>query len=208
LANEPATKRAIAFLDGQNLFYAAREAFGHRYPNYDPKKLATAICEAQGWSLQQVRFYTGVPDAQDDAFWNQFWTNKLAQMGRQRVYAYARPLRYRNHTVTLPDGTRHTYLAGHEKGTDIRLALDVVGLALDDAYDVALIFSQDQDLSELGDEIRRIARRTQRWIKLVSAFPASPTYQNRRGIDKTDWIRIDRATYDRCLDPREYRPPK
>ena len=27
-----------------------------------------------------------------------------------------------------------------------------------------------------------------------------------RGIDKTDWIRIDRATYDACLDRRNYRP--
>ena len=35
-------------------------------------------------------------------------------------------------------------------------------------------------------------------------FP-SPTSRNRHGIDKTDWIRIDRATYDTCLDRRDYR---
>ena len=80
--------------------------------------------------------------------------------------------------------------------------------AVDNAYDVALIFSQDQDLSELAHEIRRIARRDQRWIKLVSAFPASPVYRNRRGINGTDWVPIDRATYDRCLDQRDYRPKK
>ena len=27
-----------------------------------------------------------------------------------------------------------------------------------------------------------------------------------RGINGTDWIRIDRATYDACIDPNDYRP--
>jgi len=72
-------------------------------------------------------------------------------------------------------------------------------------YDVALILSQDQDLSEVVEEIRSIAREQARWIKIASAFPTSPSVPNRRGVDKTDWIRIDRATYDACLDRRDYR---
>lgn len=32
---EPAIKRTVIFIDGQNLFRAAREAFGYTYPNYD-----------------------------------------------------------------------------------------------------------------------------------------------------------------------------
>ena len=44
-----------------------------------------------------------------------------------------------------------------------------------------------------------------RWIKVACAFPSSPTSRNRRGINKTDWIRIDRETYDACLDRRDYR---
>jgi hypothetical protein len=78
---EPTLKRTIAFVDGQNLFYAAKKAYGYPYPNYDPKKLACA-------------------------------------------------------------------------------------------------------------------------------FPISPTAENRRGINSTDWIRIDRATYDVCLDPNDYKPKK
>ena len=42
LTDEPAIKRAIAFVDGQNLFYAAKEAFGYTYPNYDPDSLVSA----------------------------------------------------------------------------------------------------------------------------------------------------------------------
>jgi hypothetical protein len=53
-------------------------------------------------------------------------------------------------------------------------------------FDVALILSQDQDLSEVAEEIRSIAREQGRWIKIASAFPVSPTDPNRRGIDKTE----------------------
>ena len=203
---EPKVKRAVSFVDGQNLYYAAREAFGYTYPNYDVSALATAVCRTNRWRPVQTRFYTGIPNKSDDAFWNHFWLHKLAMLGRQRVHVFSRSLRYRNRRIRLPDGTEHTYLAGEEKGIDVRIAIDVIRMAHRKEYDVAVIFSQDQDLSEVAEEIRAIAQEQDRWIKVVSAFPFSPTTQNRRGIDKTDWIRIDRAIYDACLDRRDYRP--
>jgi len=195
-------------VDGQNLFHAAREAFGYTYPNYDVLALATAVSERQGWDLVQVRFYTGIPDPSDDPFWNAFWSAKLAVMGRQGIHLFSRTLRYRNRIVHLPDGTQHTFLAGEEKGIDVRIALDIIRLAHGNEYDVALVFSQDQDLSEAADELRVIARERKRWIKIACAFPLSPMTRNRRGIDKTDWIHIDRALYEKCLDRRDYRPRK
>jgi uncharacterized LabA/DUF88 family protein len=204
----PTSPRAISFIDGQNLFYAAKEAFGYSYPNYDPLCLSQTICQSQGWNLIGTRFYTGVPDVQDDPFWHHFWSAKLAQMGRLGVTIFSRPLRYRNQTVHLPDGSKHTFLVGQEKGVDVRLALDIVRLAHEDSYDVCLIFSQDQDLTEAVDEVKLTARKQDRWINVACAFPTSPTSRNKRGIDKTDWIRIDRATYDSCIDHRDYRPKK
>ncbi len=203
---EPPVKRAIAFFDGQNLFYAAKYAFGYTWPNYDPLKLAQVVCNDQGWHLDKTCFYTGVPSSQDDPFWNHFWTAKLAHMGRVGIQTFSRALKYRNQTVRLPGDGTTTVLVGSEKGVDVRLALDVVAAARDKTCDVALIFSQDQDLSEVADEVRAIATQQNRWIKIACAFPASPTYNNTRGINKTDWIKIDRTTYDACLDPRDYRP--
>ena len=78
-------------------------------------------------------------------------------------------------------------------------------LAREQLYDVAVVFSQDQDLSEAADEIKLIAGEQKRWIKIACAYPSSPTSKNTRGINQTDWIKIDRATYDACLDPRDYR---
>jgi hypothetical protein len=206
MSAEPSVKRAVAFIDGQNLYHAARRAFGHRDPNYDVGALAAAVCQPFAWTWSQARFYTGVPDAVDNPAWHAFWTAKNAHMGRQGVHVFFRPLRYRNRRIHLPDGSEHTFLTGEEKGIDVRLALDVIRLAHRNLFDVAVIFSQDQDLSEVAAEIREIVREQGRWIKVASAFPFSATCRDRRGIDKTDWIRIDRATYDACLDRRDYRP--
>lgn len=207
MPSEPQVKRAIAFVDGQNLFYAAKHAFGYTYPNYDAISLVAKICRDNGWGLHQTRFYTGIPSPEDKPFWNHFWVAKLAVMGsRPCAHVFSRKLRYRNQTIALPNGQASTILVGQEKGIDIRIALDIVKLARENQYDVALILSQDQDLTEAVEEVRLIASQQGRWIKLASAFPSSPTYNNTRGIDKTDWIRIDRQAYDSCLDPQDYRP--
>lgn len=202
---ETSLKRTVVFVDGQNLFHAVRNAFGYTHPNYDIHALARAITGVRGWHLAQARFYTGIPDPVQDPQWHRYWSRKLAVMGRQGVIVFARPLKYRDKLIRLSDGSIDSLLVGEEKGVDIRMALDVVRMAYRREYDVALILSQDQDLSEVAEDIRAIAREQRRWIKIASAFPSSPAASNRRGIDKTDWIRIDRATYDACLDRRDYR---
>ena len=116
------------------------------------------MCRAKGWELAQVRFYTGVPDATDNPVWHHFWTHKLAMLGRQGVITFSRSLRYRTGIVRLPDGSETSFLAGEEKGIDVRMALDVIRMAHRREYDVALVFSQDQDLSEVAEEIRVMAR--------------------------------------------------
>jgi uncharacterized LabA/DUF88 family protein len=208
LRSEPPIKRTVAFIDGQNLFHSVRSAFGYTYPNYDVAALARAVCAAKGWQLDQVRFYTGVPDPGDDPRWNAFWAAKLLHMSRDGIFTFTRALRYRNQVVNLPGGSQHTFLAAEEKGIDVRIALDVIRMAHRNEYDVALIFSQDQDLSEVAAEVRVISQEQDRWIKVASAFPVSPVARNRRGINSTDWIPIDRDLYDRCLDPRDCRPKK
>lgn len=205
MPNEPSVKRAVAFFDGQNLFYAARDAFGYSFPNYDPRLLTDRICQDKGWVVTGTYFYTGIPSATDKPVWNQFWTKKLGVMGTRGVHSFTRPLRYRNKTIALRDGSSMTTLVGQEKGVDVRIALDVVRMALDNLYDVALIFSQDQDLSEAVKEVRKISIIQNQWIGVACAFPVSPTVPKARGIDGTDWIRIDRALYDACLDPNDYR---
>src|SRR2546426_4815283 len=177
---EPSTKRAVAFIDGQNLFNAAKKAFGYTYPNYDILALCKAVCLNAGWELTQIRFYTGIPDSSDRR--HAFWVAKLAAMGRQSIHVCSRPLRYLNKVVKLADGSEQAILVGEEKGIDVRIAIDVIRMAHHQEYDVAIVFSQDQDLAEAAKEIRTIAREQSRWIKIASAYPTSPTYKKKEEL--------------------------
>lgn len=144
----------------------------------------------------------------DNAFWIHFWVAKLDVMGTRGVKTFSRSLRYRNQLVQLPGGGNTTILVGEEKGVDVRLGPDVVRMTRENRCDVALIFSQDQDLSEAVVEVKAISAQQSRWIKVACAFPLSPTTENRRGINGAEWIHIDLATYDACLDRNYYRPKK
>ena len=183
---------AIAFVDGQNLFKSARQVFGHTVPNYDVVALSRRVCEARGWRLGRVHFYTGVPPRDKNPALNRFWRSKLRHMRYQGAEVFSRPLRYR----ALADGGEKA----EEKGVDVRIAVDIIRAALREECDVALIFSQDQDLSEVALELREISREQRRWIKVASAFPWERGAENPRGVNNTDWVRIDRETYDACLD--------
>jgi uncharacterized LabA/DUF88 family protein len=206
--DEPTVKRAVSFFDGQNLYQRAKNAFGYYHPNYDPLKLAEAVCAANGWERRGVRFYTGMPSQAEDPMWSSYWANRSRAMSRAGILVYSRPLVYQQVEIPTEDGSTSIKMVPHEKGIDVRLALDVVRLTLGNQLDVAILFSQDQDLSELASEIRQISRSADRWVKVVSAYPDSPTASPRRGINGTDWVPIDKASYDACLDPRDYRPKK
>jgi len=75
-------------------------------------------------------------------------------------------------------------------------------------FDVAIIFSQDQGLSEAVIEVKEIAKEQGRSIRIVSAFPESAIASSPRGVEKTDWFPFDESFYDACVDPRDYRPAK
>ena len=224
MAGSPRSGRAVAFVDGQNLYYAAKEAFGaargkpvpselsrYEYPSFDVRALAESTCSAKGWTLVETRFYTGMPSKDRSPFWHGFWQRKLGAMGKGgAVKVTTRPLKYRPRAFIDPGTGKLTKGSlGQEKGVDVRIALDIVSAALGGGMDVALIFSQDQDLAEAVDEAKSIAAFTRRKLWLASAFPCSDKSPNRWGIRGTETLRIDKETYDQNCDEADYRglPP-
>ena len=191
-------KRAAVFVDGQNLYYAARTAFGYRVPNYDIGKLAAAVCRLRGWRLSSTRFYTGVPEFNAYPEMSAFWRARFRAMRADGIAVVARKLRYDRRPLADDKG--------REKGIDVRIALDVMRAVYEDECDVAVVFSQDQDLAEVAAEIRHVAVMKNRRIEIACAYPQSEKSANRRGINNTDWIALDRAIYDSCLDARDYFP--
>jgi uncharacterized LabA/DUF88 family protein len=91
-----------------------------------------------------------------------------------------------------------------EKGIDVRIAIDIIRMAQKGEYDIALLFSQDQDLSEVAVELRKISKERNIFLNMASAFPKNFNTKYRRGINKTYWHPISKSEYDSCIDPNRY----
>lgn len=204
MADQPEVRRAITFIDGQNLYHAARKCFGRPIPDYDAVALSEAVCVLKGWRLVQVRFYTGIHRKDKNRYWHDFWAGKLGVMGRYpNVHVFWRYLSYHDQ-ATIEGGKEVKRSIGLEKGIDLRLGLDALRLAREQAYDEAIIFSQDADFAEVAKDVRDIAREQNRWIGVSSAFPQNLEFRRETEIPRTLRIPIDHATYSSCLDHRDY----
>lgn len=204
--NLPKPLYAMGFFDAQNLYQHAKDAFGHHHPNFDPLKLHKSVCEVHGWTPNLVRFYTGTPESAREPMWAGYWSNRVLSLKRAGVHVTTRKLRYRDQEIVQPDGSTKFVTVAQEKGVDVRLALDIVKLARLKNFDVAVIYSQDQDLCEVVQEIKDIAKEQDREISICCPFPSGQRATSKRGIDKTKWFRMDEEFYNKCLDPYDYRP--
>ena len=140
--------------------------------------------------------------------WTAYWNSRILALKRAGVHVTARKLRYRREVVRLEDGGERIVEVPQEKGIDVRIALDLAKFARKRSYDVAVVFSQDQDLAEVVDDVKEIANEQDRNIKICCPFPASPTATSTRGIDRTDWFKMSEEFYNLCLDSKDYRPKR
>ena len=183
---------AVAFFDAMNLFYAVKSLYGYRHPNFDPLLLARAVSDKLDCDLLQARYYSGIHSIRFSREQHLWLVSKSNVLKSQGVHVYTRPLQY------IGDVPK-------EKGIDIRIALDIVHVALEGNADTIVLFSTDQDFTELNDTVQVISESQQRQIRLVSAFPSTRS-DPRYGITGFDWFRIPKPMYDACIDPRDYRP--
>jgi uncharacterized LabA/DUF88 family protein len=136
-------KRLALFVDAQNAYMCARDAFFTRdaYPNagqFDPMALGRLIAARDRGDgereLSEVRIYTGRPSSQRDPKGYGASRKQAEVWGRNGARVYARILRYDSNG------------RGREKGIDVQLAVDFVAGAIEGAFDVGVIFSTDTDL--------------------------------------------------------------
>ena len=187
----------IVFFDGQNIYRgalaawrtAASDTYKYTWPSYDVKKLATTLAyKTTGRIITQIRFYTGVPTSYQDSSWNSFWVGKLKYL--------------ESHGVEVYKGKISSY--NHEKGVDVKLAIDLIRLTYEKRYEAAIILSQDRDFEPAVHLAKEIARDQKRQLVFESHFIVG---NSDRGIPGTSWKPIDKTTYDACYDPQDYRIP-
>jgi len=138
--------RVWVFIDGQNLYRDARDAFhDHKadpssFGQVYPDKLGALFMDMRPGperTLEMIRVYTGSPsNARDPKGYSAHMKQRSVWIGAG-VKVFPRTLQYPN------DGGKP-----HEKGVDVELAVDLVRFGLiDRMFDVGVVVSTDTDLT-------------------------------------------------------------
>jgi uncharacterized LabA/DUF88 family protein len=193
--------RVVVFLDWQNVYRRGRAAFGtetehHTYGQVDPLTLANDLCARKpGRQLKEVRIYRGIPTPSENpkgyaACRRQTaaWMNR----GRDYTYVYLRPLQY---------------LEGYdprEKGIDVQLAIDYVRMAVQDEYDVGILFSVDTDLNPAIEAVHELDCGA---VPEVAAWSGPNAPRKRLGgtTSPATWVHwLDEQCFRSVADPVDY----
>jgi hypothetical protein len=94
-----------------------------------------------------------------------------------------------------------------EKGVDVSIAIDLLKLTYEKAYDTAILVTGDSDLGPAVKLAKEIAKTYAAFPKYESAFVFEKDRHEQRGVPGTIWVHIDKALYDACRDPTDYRGP-
>ncbi|WP_433965172.1 NYN domain-containing protein [Tunturiibacter gelidiferens] len=202
----PPPKRTMVFIDGANLFNSVKRRFEYAQNNCHIIKLARAVVAMESDRvLVGTRYYIGVPDVAHDARMAGWWNKKLSHAGRTGVTIFRRALKQRDLSIEVSGlvAQKATFSKLIEKGIDLRLGLDLVNFTLAKAFDVAIIFSQDSDISEAVEDAKRLANSQRRTIEIESAFPVDGI-STQHGIHRTVYRTFDKTLYDQCLDTANY----
>ena len=152
--------RVAVFIDWQNVYRAARRAFGwenmpNEYGNFSPYQLARVLAAgngrgAAGGELVRVQVHRGLPNSSYDNVGyaaNRRQSTAWMRENQEVVIPRLRPLRYNRFDPTEPPV---------EKGIDVELALGAVEQLVTGACDVAIIFTHDTDLLPAVETIVRL----------------------------------------------------
>ena len=211
----------IVFVDWQNLYNGARRAFhggrgdgvvGQVWPR-EVGELIAARGEPRGVrELEQVRIYRGFPSEKQDA------VGHAATRQQKETWELDRKVKVFPHT--LQRGSHACQQCGwerwspkcpqcgkvkklfNEKGVDVSLAVDMISLAHQGAYEVAVVFSTDTDFNpaiKLGLELGVQVENALWWTDVRHGdrpLLSGTIWHHRLRIDDYEWIH----------DPNSYVP--
>lgn len=199
-------QRVVVFIDYQNAYRRAREVFhSEADPAYfgqvDPFRLGEylASCSAVSRELTQVRVYRGCPAAFKDS---QGYGANLRQTAVQEARGQGK-VKFIIRTLRYPSDWPKS--RPQEKGIDVALAVDFVGMALRGEYDIGIIMSTDSDLVPALEAVAVLSSARCE----VAAFARPGMHCRRLSIKGARvWCHwIDQATYGAMSDHTDYNQP-
>lgn len=141
--------KTFIFIDGNNFYFKLKELtskFNKKYSllEFDFKKFSQWLVKSN--NLLEVHYYIGaVKRKNNDSKSEELYANQ------QRLF---RKLQNQNIIVSLGQLIKHPDKTYHEKGVDVRLAVEMIRFAREDKYDIAYLISSDTDLVAAVEEAR------------------------------------------------------
>lgn len=198
-------RRVAVFIDYQNCYKAAREAFhdDRNDPSHEgnlrPVSLASLLAGKGPGAFEVVYtgVYCGVANPRKDPRTHAARQKQIAIWQAAGAVPRTRSLRY------PPD---HALKAGEkprEKGVDVQLALDALVMAVEARYDIAVIASCDTDLDPVVEALLELqqAINTPKAVEAIAWKGRSNRLSAREGLEYR-WVG-DRD-YQAVRDPTDY----
>jgi uncharacterized LabA/DUF88 family protein len=142
-------KRVAIYIDGSNFFYKLRdlEIQSTTYFNYG----GLSSWLARNRTIISKRYYIGVVRAKENDEKGQ-----ILRKNQQRLF---------NHLCSSAQGfiVKQGYLMKndgvyHEKGVDVKMAVDLLVGAYEDIYDIAILISSDTDLIPAIQKVKHLGK--------------------------------------------------
>jgi len=197
--------RVAVFIDWQNVYNAARRAFGwgqgwpNEYGNFSPYQLSRILAagngRGKGAQLVRVEVHRGIPASSRDP--TGFGANRRQAAAwvaeSSLVVPKLRPLRYpRAWPKERPE----------EKGVDVDLALSLVEAVTLKQCDVAVLFTHDTDLVPAIDTAARL--RGSRCVETASWVSSTARQRLRSKTTPVFHHEISQDVFDLVRDPTNY----
>lgn len=185
-------KRAIVFIDGNNFYFRLKDLTSgiegkYSLLDFDYQEFCRNLMSSEN-QLLGIRYYIG-------AIKRQRRNEKSEKMYADQQKLIAK-LQQKQIVITLGHLIQHPDKSFHEKGVDVRLAVEMIRFAREDKYDTAYLFSSDTDLVPAVEEVQSFGK------KVVYVGTAkSQSFGLTKQADDTILLRTEDISrfYQRCF---------
>jgi len=150
---ENKAKKAIVFIDGGNFYFKLKEMsqkLGKRYSLLDFRFKDFCKWLVGENKFVEIRYYLGAIRRE-----NNNEKSEIMYANQQKLF---RKLQSQNIVVVLGQLIKHPDKTYHEKGVDVRLAVEMIRFARENKYDTAYLISSDTDLVPAVEEVRAFGK--------------------------------------------------
>ena len=149
-------KRAFVFIDGGNFYFKLKDLTSkldgkHSLIDFNFRRFAEWLVKPN--ELLEIRYYLGaIKRERNNPKSEQLYANQQKLIGR---------IQQQNIIIILGHVIRHPDKTHHEKGVDVRLAVEMIKFARENKYDIAYLVSSDTDFVVAIEEIQAFGKKVQ-----------------------------------------------